>query len=85
MNQQAILLGVLNQERAEKWLEFREESRDYAVRFPSDVVFRRADQWLSIILGVGIVATYVGLLGHKHMGWFSADALQYKCKGLGLL
>ena len=62
----------LHQERAEKWLEFGEESRDYAVRFPSDIVFRRADQWLSIIIGVAIVATYVGLLGHKHMGWFSA-------------
>lgn len=60
----------LHRERNEKWLELRADLGDYAVHFP-DAGRRRPDQWLSILLGVGIVGTYVGLLAHKWLGWFS--------------
>ena len=60
----------LHRERGQKWLEYREEYGDHLVRFP-DAERRRADQWLAVILGVGIVATYVGLLGSKRLDWFS--------------
>ena len=70
----------LHRERNGKWLEYKAELGDhlgywaelgdYTVRFP-DAGQRRADQWLSVLLGVGIVATYVGLLAHKWLGWFA--------------
>ena len=63
----------LHRERNDKWLEDQGALVGFAVRLPNANVpgGRRADQWLSIILGVGIVATYVGLLAHKWLGWFS--------------
>ena len=60
----------LHRERSGKWLEVRAELGDHTVRFPG-AGQRRADQWLSVLLGVGIVATYVGLLAHKWLGWFA--------------
>ena len=63
----------LHRERSEKWLEYQDASVGYAVLL-SDANSpggRRADQWLSITLGIGIVATYVGLLAHKWLGWFN--------------
>ena len=60
----------LHRERSGKWLEVRAGSDDHTVWFPSAAP-RPADRWLSIILGVGIVATYVGLLAHKWLGWFA--------------
>ena len=61
----------LHNERGQRWLEhIQDENEDYAVHLPQ-AVGRRADQWLAVILGVGIVATYMGLLGNKWLGWFS--------------
>ena len=42
----------------------------YVVRFP-DTVRRSFDQWLSVVVGAAIMATYVGLLGQRWLGWFS--------------
>ena len=39
----------------------------YMVLFP-DTARRSFDQWLSVVVGVTIVATYVGLLGHRWLG-----------------
>ena len=61
----------LHNERGQKWLEhIQDENEDYAVRLPH-AEGRRADQWLAVILGTGIVVTYMGLLGNKWLGWFS--------------
>ena len=60
----------LHRERNGKWLEWSDEQADYTVRFPG-VGQRRAHQWLAVLLGVGIVATYVSLLAHKWLGWFA--------------
>ena len=43
--------------------------RRYLVIFP-DTSRRSFDQLLSVVVGVAIVATYVGLLGHRWLGWF---------------
>ena len=63
----------LHRERGQKWLDIREEYGDYLVRFP-DAERRKADQWLAVILGVGIVATYICLLGDKRLYWFGGLA-----------
>ena len=70
-----INIRDLHNERGQKWLdsidgEIEGEIKDYAVKLPQ-AVGRRADQWLAVILGVGIVATYMGLLGNKWLGWFT--------------
>ena len=60
----------LHDERNGKWLKSREDLDDYVVSVR--VTGRRlANQWLSVILGVGIVAVYMGLLAHRWLGWFS--------------
>ena len=41
--------------------------RDFLALFP-DTTRRSFNQWLSIVVGIAIVATYVGLLGHKWLG-----------------
>ena len=43
--------------------------RRYLVLFP-DTARRTFDQWLSVVVGTGIVVTYVGLLCHRWLGWF---------------
>ena len=43
--------------------------RRYLVLFP-DTARRTFDQWLSVVVGTGIVGTYVGLLCHRWLGWF---------------
>ena len=62
----------LHRERSEEWLKYQDVVVGYAVSLPDANApgSRRADQWLSITVGVGIVATYVGLLAYKWLGWF---------------
>ena len=59
----------LHRERGTSKLEFMTEYGDYMVRFP-DTQSRSTDQLLSVVVGVAIVATYIGLFGHKWLGWF---------------
>jgi len=62
----------LQRERDEHKLEFADLGQDYrhyGVRF-LDVKQRQFDQWLSIIVGIAIVAAYAALLSHKWLGWF---------------
>ena len=59
----------LHRERGTNKLDYRPEHGDYVVRFP-DTQRRSTDQLLSVIVGVAIVITYTGLLGHKWLGWF---------------
>ena len=65
----------LQRERDDAKLELLDSSSGtghpwYLVRFP-DTVRRSFDQWLSVVVGTAIMATYVGLLGQKWLGWFS--------------
>ena len=60
----------LQRERGGKWLDRLDGSNDYTVRFPENVPLP-ANRWLSVLLGVGIVATYVGLLAYKWLRWFA--------------
>ncbi len=59
----------LYHERKERQLEVRPDRGDYVVRFP-DTEHGLFDQWFSIVIGIGILLTYAGLLAHKWMGWF---------------
>ena len=63
----------LQRERDDPKLELPEPAepgkscRNYLVIFP-DTARRSFDQWLSVVVGIAIVATYVGLLGHRWLG-----------------
>ncbi len=44
--------------------------RDYGVLF-QDETRRHIEQGITVVVGLLMVATYAGLLGHKWLGWFS--------------
>ena len=60
----------LYHERAIRQVAERAEYSDYVVRFP-DTERPMADLWLSVVVGVAMLATYSGLLAHKWLGLFS--------------
>ena len=57
----------LDRERSDSKLEYSAVHGEYILRFP-DAGRRLFDQTLSIFVGVAIVLTYGGLLGHKWLG-----------------
>lgn len=57
----------LYHERAVRQVRERAEFGDYVVRFP-DTERSMADLWLSIVVGVAMVATYSGLIAYKWLG-----------------
>ncbi len=59
----------LYHERAVRQVRERAEYGDYVVRFP-DTERRMADLWLSVVVGIAMLATYSGLLAHKWLGLF---------------
>ncbi len=59
----------LYHERAVRQVRERAEFGDYVVRFP-DTERPMADLWLSVVVGIGMLATYSGLLAHKWLGLF---------------
>ena len=60
----------LYHERAVRQVRERVEYGDYVVRFP-DTERPMADLWLSVVVGIAMLATYSGLLAHKWLGLFS--------------
>ena len=64
-----LLINVrdLHRDRKEIKLEKDKDTGDYMVQF-SDVERRTADQLLSVVVGIAIVATFAVLLGYKWMG-----------------
>ena len=56
----------LDRERDERKLK-QAENGDYLLQFP-EIEPRLVDRWLSVIVGIAIVATYAGLLAHKSLG-----------------
>ena len=63
----------LQRERDGRKLEALERVKGrplHSVRF-LDTGERSFNQWLSIVVGAGIVLTYGGLLAHKWLGWFA--------------
>lgn len=59
----------LYHERAVRQVRERAEYGDYVVRFP-ETERRMADLWLSVVVGIAMLATYSGLLAHKWLGLF---------------
>ena len=57
----------LHRERSELRLVQDQESGSFIVHF-HDAERRLADQWLSVIVGLGVVVTYCGLFGYKWLG-----------------
>ncbi len=66
-----LLVNVwdLHRERDAGWLELGPISNHYVVRFV-DNESRLADQWVSVSIGVAIVATFTALIANKWLGWF---------------
>ena len=65
----------LHHERGMRQLEMQPQQDDQDSQAPYVVVFpetrhQLSDRWLSIIVGIGIVIIYAGLLSHRHLGWF---------------
>ena len=65
----------LHHERGMRQLESQPQQDEQEAQAPYVVVFpetrhQLSDRWLSIIVGIGIVVTYAGLLSHRHLGWF---------------
>ena len=60
----------LDQERGNPKIEFNREKGLYKVIF-SDIKRRSSDQWVSGIVGVGVISVFAGLLAYKWLGWFS--------------
>ncbi len=57
----------LHRERSEIRLVQRPESGGFMVHF-QDAERRVADQWLSVIVGMGVVVTYCALFGYRWLG-----------------
>ena len=60
----------LDRERDAHKLERTTKEEEYLLVFP-DTEQRLFDQWLSIIVGIGIILVYTGLIANKWLGWFS--------------
>ena len=60
----------LYHERSVRQVQFREDYGDYVVRFP-DTERPLADLWLSVVVGIVMLAAYSGLIANKWLGWFS--------------
>ena len=57
----------LHRERSEIRLVQKPDSTSFMVHF-QDAERRLADQWLSVIVGMGVVVTYCALFGYKWLG-----------------
>ena len=66
----AVNVFDLQRVRSAQILE-RNEAGNYSIAF-RDAGGRSIEQWVTIVVGIAMVASYAGLLGYKWLGWFGA-------------